>query len=115
MSQTNTSKTQKMDRAGAAVDRPFDSDSLVGSFFLSFEPQQDSSERRRVCWQGVVVAEPHPGVYLVETFDWVVGSAYTQQLVRIGEMVDGGWQFFDSAEWMTGHYQDHYSRHRGRG
>jgi hypothetical protein len=67
--------------------------SLVGSFFHS------DAERE---WQGAVVAEPHPGVYLVELFEWLAGSSTSQHLVRIEDLV--GWQFYDSAEWMDSAY-----------
>lgn len=69
--------------------------SLVGSFF--------HSDAKRG-WQGAVVAEPRPGIYLVELFEWLAGSSASQHLVRIEDMA--GWQFYDTAEWMTNTY-DH--------
>lgn len=84
-----TEASKKQDRLSAVLDAPFDPTTLVGSYFLS------DAERG---WQGCVVAEPSPGVYLVETFDWIVGGSHSQALVRLEEMAD--WTFFDDAEWM---------------
>ena len=69
-------------------------DSLVGSFFHS------DAERG---WQGCVVAEPAPGIYLVERFEWLVGGSSDQTLVRIEDML--GWQFYDDQEWMKNSYE----------
>jgi hypothetical protein len=82
------------DRIGTASKRPLAPDSLVGSFFHS------DSERG---WQGCIVAEPAPGVYLVETYEWIAGTSHNQLLVRIEEMND--WRFYDSAEWMNNAYE----------
>lgn len=82
------------DRLANVSRRPLAPDSLVGSFFHS------DAERG---WQGCVVAEPVPGVYLVETFEWIVGSSYEQELVRIEDMT--GWAFYDDAEWMNSSYE----------
>lgn len=94
------------DRLSTAVDFPFDPTSLVGSFFLSDHHRG---------WQGCVVAEPAPGVFLVETFDWLLGAPHDQQLVPLAEMA--GWTFYDDATWMTNAY-DHgvsqrWQRERG--
>lgn len=91
---------ERQDRLGAVLGKPFDSGSLVGSFFLS---------TARPGWQGCVVAEPAPGVYLVETFSWVMGESYEQRLVRLEEM--GEWTFYDTAEWMRNAY-DHQGHRR---
>lgn len=79
----------KPDRLSAVLDTPFDPASLVGSYFLT------DADRG---WQGCVVAEPSPGVYLVETFSWLHGGSHSQALVRLEEMA--GWTFFDDAEWL---------------
>jgi hypothetical protein len=85
----------------------FEPSSLVGSFFHSFEPDVEG-QPRRVQWQGVVVAEPHPGIYLVETFDWLVGASYDQRVVRVEDML--GWAFYDDAGWMGNAYEQTYRR-----
>lgn len=69
-------------------------DSLVGSYFHG-----DVDHR----WQGCVVAEPSPGVYLVELFSWGSGGSTNQQLVRIEDMT--GWNFYDDAKWMNTNYE----------
>ena len=63
--------------------------SLVGSFFHADEARK---------WQGIVVANPEPGFYLVECFEWGFGHPCWQQIVHIQEMK--GWRFYDSSEWM---------------
>jgi len=80
-------------------------DSLVGSFFHSFKDDD-------VNWQGVVVARPEPGIYLVELFEWLAGSSSAQRLVRIEDML--GWQFYDTPEWMSNAYERHPSTWRAR-
>jgi predicted GIY-YIG superfamily endonuclease len=81
-------------------DLGFSPDSLVGSFFHSGPTPG---------WQGQVVAEPSPGVYLVETYEWLMGCPYEQRLVTIGRMVDEEWAFYDDASWMTTAYDNHKS------
>lgn len=71
--------------------------SLVGSYFHSGAVPG---------WQGCIVAEPAPGVYLVELFSWLTGDSTSQHLVPIDRMVADGWQFYDIAEWMRNTY-DH--------
>ncbi len=87
------------DRLSKAESQPFNTDSLIGSFFLS------DSERG---WQGCVVAEPFPGVYLVETFSWIAGDSYSQELVPLGEMKE--WTFYDTADWMQNAYEHDVQR-----
>lgn len=70
--------------------------SLVGSFFHS---------GARPGWQGCVVAEPAPGVYLVELFSWMMGQSTVQHLVRLDRMIDEGWRFYDDADWMNDAYE----------
>jgi len=81
-------------RTARIDDQEFGTDSLVGSYFHS------DAQRG---WQGIVVAEPHPGVYLVETFSWVMGESHDQRLVRVEDMLD--WRFYDTADWMNNAYE----------
>jgi hypothetical protein len=71
--------------------------SLVGSWFHKLEGGN-------VCWQGSVVAEPQPGVYLLELHNWQNGKSAHQRLVSIREMAEqeAGWEYrwYDEAEWM---------------
>lgn len=70
------------------------SDSLIGSFF------HGDGEGGT---QGQVVAEPTPGIYLVEFFSWMDGSPCWQKLIKIDQMT--GWRFYDSSEWMVNNYE----------
>ena len=91
----------RMDDATGADLRP---DSLVGSYFL-VEDQQ-----------GVVVAEPVPGVYLVELADWVAGASTAHSLVGVavqrlvGIEAMGEWRFFDTAEGMRDMWENDTAR-----
>lgn len=67
--------------------------SLVGSYF------HGTADRS---WQGCVVAEITPQVYLVELFSWIGGDSTHQELVRLDDMT--GWWFYDSCEWMNSSY-----------
>jgi hypothetical protein len=91
----------RMDDASNADLRP---DSLVGSYFLVDDQQ------------GMVVAEPTPGVYLVELANWVGGASTTEQLVGIamqrlvGIEAMAEWRFFDTAEGMRNVWDDDAAR-----
>jgi hypothetical protein len=87
-------ESTRPDRLSCVEAQPFRPDSLVGSFF------HGDVERG---WQGCVVAEPAPGVYLLELFEWFMGSSSAQQLVHIEEMT--GWRFYDTTEWMNSAYE----------
>lgn len=71
--------------------------SIVGSFFHSF------NDEGGFVWQGVVVAEPRPGFYLVETFEWLAGGSCAQQLVPFEDMA--AWRFYDTSQWMNNEYE----------
>lgn len=64
--------------------------SLIGKFFHSF----NSSGSLR--WQGRVLAEPSPGYFLVQLYDWFMGYANDQMVIPIAHMV--GWKFCDDPE-----------------
>lgn len=70
--------------------------SLIGSYFHS------DAERS---WQGIVLAEPAPGTYLVELFEWSNGAGSEQRLVTVRDMLATGWRFYDTAEWMNTAYE----------
>lgn len=85
----------KAARTDAISEMELQSDSLVGSYFHGNNDQR---------YQGVVVAEPVPGIYLVELFDWITGFDSSEQiLVKIESMLD--WHFYDTAEWMNNAYK----------
>lgn len=88
---TPTPRTTRLD---LAAELPLDAKSLVGSFFHS-DVQHG--------WQGCVVGEPSPGVYLVELFSWIDGGSTEQRLVRLDDM--SKWVFYDTADWMGYRYK----------
>lgn len=90
---------EKKHRTDALENRELSPDSLVGSYFLGNDTKQ---------WQGVVVAEPAPGIYLVERFSRLVPGSIEQILVRIEDMMD--WHFYDDADWMSNAYRQGFSR-----
>jgi len=69
--------------------------SLVGSYFYS-----DAARG----WRGCVVAEPSPGVYLVEVFGWLSYDSVEQVLINIEDMVD--WRFYDNVTWLDNSLDD---------
>ena len=103
MSTTQTSEV-RTDRL-SAVEGHWRADSLVGSFFHSLKEKEGE---HIVCWQGCVVAEPNPGIYLVEVFEWLGGSSTHQELIRIEDMLD--WHFYDDSKWMNSAYHNVWER-----
>jgi len=75
-------------------------DSLIGRFFHGDDKNQ---------WQGMVIAEPVKGTYLVELFSWLTGEATNQQLIEIKAMF--GWRFYDTVEWMNNAYTHGLKQH----
>ena len=65
---------------------------LVGKCFRS------ANEINRVEWQGVVIAEPHPGWYLVQLLEWGSDEPTEQRLVPIEKMIS--WSFYPDTEAM---------------
>lgn len=88
---TSTKNEQHFDPA------PF---SLVGYAFLSRE-----AERQPYKWQGIVTGHVAEGVYLVETFDWIVGQSSGFHLVRLQEMLS--WRFFGGMEELKDFWECH--------
>lgn len=82
----------------------FDPKSLVGTFFHANAARG---------WQGVVVAEPQPGLYLVQLFEWLMGEPNIQKLIPANTMLVEDWKFYDSAEEMNAYYEAHPKMFRG--
>jgi hypothetical protein len=74
-----------------------DPGSLVCSWFHKLDGYGD------ILWQGVVVGEPQPGIYMIELFDWEEGRGY-QVVVSLADLLHGNpeqeWRFYDSEEQM---------------
>ena len=92
---------KRVDRLSQVTSMELSEGSLVGTYFHSFNPDGT------VEWQGCIVAEPHTGYFLVETFDWSSGSSFCQHLVRIENMLT--WRFYDDADWMRNAYHNDLS------
>ncbi len=87
--------SKRTPRINSAAERAFSSSSLVGSFFLG--------DIKRP-WQGVIVAEVAPQVYLVEIFEWFMGCPWDQSLIPLEEM--SSWTFYDDETWMRNQYEN---------
>jgi hypothetical protein len=72
---------------------------MVGTWFHSISP-----ETGRIQWQGEILAEPEPGLFLVETYSWSTRSPYDRRLVPLEAMRD--WLFYPSDQAMRESY-DH--------
>jgi len=95
MTEIRKSRKDRLSVVTDPTDAPFIRDSLIGSYFLGDVTAQ---------YQGCVIAEPCPGIYLVELFDWLIGESSEQRLVKIERMMN--WHFFDEHEWMRNAYRD---------
>jgi hypothetical protein len=70
---------------------------LINAWFHSLD------KKGHVEWQGQILSRPEPGVYLVQLYEWIVGSPSNQQLVKFGDMKN--WLFYENAEAMNYSYQ----------
>jgi hypothetical protein len=75
---------------------------LVGKWFHTFDAQQ------RICWQGRVLAEMRPELYLVQIFSWFTGGEVDEKMVSLDEM--RRWAFYED----KGGLEDGYARARER-
>ena len=95
-------------------------DPIVGRWFHSFNEAEDGCAV--VGWQGQVLSSPRPGLYLVQTYEWMVGEPSDAVLVEIDEMA--GWAFYEDADHMRFAYEHgggkaggsryHWTAHRGQ-
>ena len=84
------------DRRKAIEACDLDPGTLLGSWFLVVETG-------RVRYQGIIVAEPRAGVYLVQIEDSVPGARCIQRVVDLEQMIDtegAEWRFYDNEEAM---------------
>ena len=63
---------------------------LLGKFFLSYHPDG------AVLWQGRILSQPKPGLFLVQLYEWFLGEPSDQILVPIAQMQ--GWSFYPDVE-----------------
>jgi hypothetical protein len=70
-------------------------ETLVGSWFHRLEADE-------IVWQGVIVAEPQPGAYLVQIDKQEPGVENVQRLIGLSQMIAGDvedeWRFYDTEE-----------------
>ncbi len=66
---------------------------IVGQFFHSFSFPNGVLE-----WQGKVIAEQAPSIFLVQLYEWFMGEPNGQFLVPLQQMVDEKWKFYLTAE-----------------
>lgn len=75
---------------------------LVGKFFHSTQVQDDGCEV--IEWQGHVLGMIDGSRYLVQLFEWLVGSPTEQRIIRLDAMEN--WRFYEDAEDMQFGYQE---------
>jgi hypothetical protein len=76
--------------------------SLVELWFHSFTNDKNHPFE----WQGRVVKEERPGVYLVQLFEWIEGYASELKVVELSDMK--GWVFYKTNEEMNFAYRRFY-------
>ena len=70
---------------------------IVGQYFFSY-PGETPGKKGKRHWQGQVMAEQVPGVFLCQLFEWLSGFESDTVLIRIERMVDESWDFYESHE-----------------
>lgn len=81
-------------------------DKFVGQYFHSFEYLNGVPV---IKWQGKVLDEPSPGVFLIETYSWISGTAFDRRLVKLEQMLE--WRFYGDSDWLKEAWED-YDRER---
>jgi len=83
---------------------------LVGKFFHTTTACPGGA--RIPEWQGHIVAEPGPGLLLVELFEWVLGEPSGQELITISDFVAKKPVLYDRAEDLHFSYEYGSMSHR---
>jgi hypothetical protein len=83
-------------------------DVLTGKYFHSYKVNANGFIA--VDWQGRILAQVQRGlyIYLVETYDWMVGDVHSTFLVPVVDMAAAHpkpWTFYESAEEMREAYK----------
>ena len=81
---------------------------LTGKWFHPCRTEQPCG-CRILQWQGHVIAMVGPGLYLVQLYDFIMGEASDQRLIRTSRMADEGWTFYDTKEDMVFAYEHRYN------
>ena len=82
----------------AVVENPIDG--LVGRWFHSWRPISEGQDTqystvrdgRTLEWQGEILERVEHELYLVQTYSWLDGGPYSQELISVREMA--GWTFY---------------------
>jgi hypothetical protein len=64
-----------------------------------------------VFWQGKVIGNPAPGWYLVQLFDWIMGTKNICRLVKLEDMKE--WLFYPDSDSMKYSYEYGVAREGG--
>jgi hypothetical protein len=70
---------------------------IVGQYFFSY-PGETLGKKGKRQWQGQVMVEQTPGVFLCQLFEWLSGFETDTVLIRIERMIDENWDFFETHE-----------------
>lgn len=74
--------------------RRYTMDYLVGQYFHSWDGDA-------IRWQGIVMSCPQEGTYLVQLYEWVMGTEEVQILVPLSQMMAEHWTFYSTRkEWL---------------
>ena len=71
---------------------------LVGKFFHSLE-----ADKKTLKWQGQIIDEVAPGVFLVQLYEYVAGGKSNQVIVPISEMAY--WPIYETNDEMREAYE----------
>ena len=80
---------------------------LTGKFFHSVK-----SDKTTIEWQGKFLGLASPGLYRVQTYDWICGAEYEQLLVPAVDM--RYWKIYESEEAMHQAYADYCDRRNAK-
>lgn len=81
------------------------SDGLINKYFHSY-PNDELN------WQGQVLKEVSPGIFLVQFFSWLMGAPTDQKLIPLTQMIKDGWKFYDDDEEWRHEAEEYNFRHQ---
>lgn len=83
---------------------------IIGRYFHTFRMEEDGC--RLVQYQGRIGTQISESVYMVQLYEWFVGSPSTEYLVTLEEMVRDRWEFYQTAEAWNETFQHNYEHQR---
>lgn len=96
MSSTNGSRTGEMP--------PKTDGSLVGKWFHTTTTCECPCHARVAAWQGQIISEPGPGIYLIELYEWFVGQPSGQEFITLADFMARNPVLYDTNEDMRFSY-----------